>query len=64
MKKLKKAVRLIGLLLFLLLAASGVGIGSIFNTKERYEDKEIRIELVEKKEDEEEADDQDQVKPT
>jgi hypothetical protein len=63
MKNLKKAVRLIGLLLFLLVAASGVGIGSIFNTKERYEDKEIRIELVEKKDDEEE-DDQDQVNPT
>lgn len=63
MKKFKSALRLISLLLFLILAATGVGIGSVFNTKERYEDKEIRIELIEKKDDEEDTD-QDQVKPT
>lgn len=63
MKKFKSALRLISLLLFLILAATGMGIGSVFNTKERYEDKEIRIELIEKKDDEEDTD-QDQVKPT
>ena len=57
-------IRLIAFLLFLILAATGIGIGSIFTTKERYTDKEITIEMLQKKEDEEEDEDQDQVKPT
>ena len=64
MKNLKKLIRLIALVLFLILAASGIGISSVLTTKERYTDKEITIELLQKKEDEEDEDEQDQVKPT
>ena len=54
MKRLKKTLRLLVLLFFILLASIGIGImGNIFsNNRERYHDKEIRIELNEKREDE------------
>jgi hypothetical protein len=50
MKTLKKILRAIGLLLLILMALTGIGfIGAIFQSRERYRDKEIRIELVDKK---------------
>ena len=55
MQKIEKAMRLFAILFMLILAASGIGIMGIFNpNRERYQDKEIRIELVEKKGDEDE----------
>lgn len=50
MKTLKKILRVIGLLLLILMALSGIGfIGALFQSRERYRDKEIRIEMVDKK---------------
>jgi hypothetical protein len=54
MKKLKEIVRLLLFGLLLIIASFGLGFaGSLFGTKERYQNNEIRIEMVEKKEDEE-----------
>lgn len=39
-----------GLVILILLAISGIGIGNIFSTRERYMDKEIRTEQTDKKE--------------
>ncbi len=57
MNKIKKALRLLGLVALILLAVTGVGITGVYlpGNKERYMDKEIRIERVDKREDEEEA---------
>ena len=55
MKRLKKAVRLFGLLFLIALALMGVGGISIFSSREKYLDNEIRIELVDKKEDEDDG---------
>jgi len=56
MKKLRKVLQLFCFLLFVLLAASGIGISNaLFANKERYSDTEIRIELVDKKEEDEES---------
>lgn len=50
MKAFKKILRVIGLLLLILMALSGIGfIGALFQSRERYRDKEIRIEMVDKK---------------
>jgi flagellar basal body-associated protein FliL len=58
MKRFKKTLRLLGLIFLIVMASCGVGIiGTMFTSRERYADREIRIELTEKKEDEEEADD-------
>lgn len=61
MKELKKILRVLALTLLILLALSGVGIiGAFFsNNRERYRDKEIKIELVDtdRKENEAELDD-------
>lgn len=56
MKKLRKALHLLGFMLFILLAACGFGFMAAFlpGSKERYMDKEIRVEQVDKKEEEEE----------
>lgn len=56
MKKVTKGLRLLVMVLLLMLAAFGVGLAGSFmnNNRERYMDKEIRTELTEKKEDEEE----------
>lgn len=65
MQKLKKILRVLALMFLVLLALSGIGIiGAIFNTRERYQDKEIKIELVDKdrSENETELGDQIQVK--
>jgi hypothetical protein len=49
MKTFKKILRAIGLLLLILMALTGIGfIGAIFQSRERYRDKEIRIEMVDK----------------
>jgi hypothetical protein len=50
MKKLKKLLRLLLLVILLIPAAFGLGLMVFHN--HRYHDKEIRTELVEKKEDE------------
>lgn len=55
MKRLKRAVRLFCLLFLIALALTGVGGISIFSTREKYQDNEIRIELVNKKEDEDDG---------
>jgi hypothetical protein len=51
MKTLKKVVRAFALALLIILAASGAGIVGAFlpNIREKYMDKEIRIERVDKK---------------
>jgi hypothetical protein len=56
MKRLKKVLRLIGLAVLIALALMGVGGISIFSAREKYQDNEIRIEVVDKKEDEDDAD--------
>jgi hypothetical protein len=58
MKKVKAVLRLIVLVILILLAACGIGITGNFlnNNRERYMDNEIRIERVDKKEDEESED--------
>jgi hypothetical protein len=55
MKKLKRALRLFGLAFLIALALMGVGGISIFSSREKYQDNEIRIELVDKKEDEDDG---------
>ncbi|NBW35806.1 MAG: hypothetical protein EBR30_12455 [Cytophagia bacterium] len=55
MKKTKAALRLLVVVILLILAISGIGItGNFLNTnRDRYMDNGIKIERVEKKEDEE-----------
>ncbi len=55
MKKLKKALKLFGLVLLIALALMGVGGISIFSSREKYLDSKVRIEIVNKKEDEDDA---------
>jgi len=53
MKLLKKALRLFCLILILLLAASGIGISNALSpNRERYSDNEVRIEQVDRKDEE------------
>lgn len=56
MKKFKKALRLIGLAFLIALALMGVGGISIFSAREKYLDNEIRIEVMDKKEEEGDTD--------
>jgi len=58
MKTLKKALRVFFLTLIILLAAAGAGMLGAFlpNFREMYMDKEIRIEQVDKKKEDDEAD--------
>lgn len=52
MKKIKKALRVLGLILLILLAMSGIGIGAVLiNKKGQDYDNEIKTELNEGKED-------------
>lgn len=62
MEKVKKALRLLFLALLLILAAFGIGLTGNFlnNNRERFMNNEIRTEIVEKKE---ETEDKDQEKP-
>jgi hypothetical protein len=54
MKKVKAGLRLFAVVLFVLLAAFGAGMmGGIFNNRQQYQDNEIKIEMVDKKEYEE-----------
>jgi len=52
MKTLKKVIRVIALVVLIILAASGVLAIFLPVTRERYVDKETRIERVDKKNDE------------
>ena len=55
MKILKRAIRLFCFILILLLAASGIGISNALSpNREKYSDNEIRIEQVDKKDEEDE----------
>jgi hypothetical protein len=49
MQNIKKVLRILGLVLLILLASSGMGMITI---RERYKDKEIQTEQVDKKEEE------------
>ncbi len=55
MKTFKKVIRVIILVLLIILAASGMFISFVPTTRERYMDKEIRIEQVDKKKPEDET---------
>jgi hypothetical protein len=59
MNRIKKAMRFFLFIIFIVLAAFGLGLaGNLFpNQREKYLDNEIRIEQTEKKEDDEEEDD-------
>lgn len=59
MEKVKKGLRLLFLLLFLILACFGLGLTGNFmnNNRERFMNNEIRTETVEKREDSEDEDD-------
>jgi len=59
MKSFKKAIRLLGLVLLIALALTGVGGISLFSTREKFQDNETRIELVEKRENEGELEQKD-----
>lgn len=50
MKKFQQVLRIVGLVILILLASSGLGFGFFLSNRERYENKETRIERVEKKE--------------
>jgi len=54
MIKFKKILRILGLTILILMALSGVGIiGVLFsNNRERYQDKKITVEMVDKKKNE------------
>jgi hypothetical protein len=52
MKKFKGAFRIVGLLFVLALALMGFGGVSIFSSREKYLHNRVRIEVVDKKEDE------------
>lgn len=56
MKKFKKTLRLIGMIIFMVMAAIGMGIAPIFGRNERYQDKPIVIEQMDKREEDEEED--------
>lgn len=57
MKNFKRLLRIVGLIILIILASSGIGFTGHFlsNNRERYLDKEIKIEQVDKKEDESES---------
>jgi len=55
MKKFKNILRIAGLVMLILLAASGMGFGFFLSAnRERYQDKKITTEQVDKKENDEE----------
>ncbi|MDN5215380.1 hypothetical protein QQ020_25095 [Fulvivirgaceae bacterium BMA12] len=64
MNRLKKIVRILIWALFILLASMGIGAPISFNSRERYMDREIRIEQVEKKDEESDAESTDELKKT
>ncbi len=58
MKKIKKALHLVAMALFILLASFGLGITGIMlpGSKERFMNTEIKTEQVDKREEEDDAD--------
>lgn len=60
MKKLKKALRLLAMVLFMILASFGLGLtGAILpGSRERYMNSDIKTEQVDKREESEEQDDE------
>ena len=60
MTKIKQVLRICGLTILILLACSGIAVmgGLPFAHREQYMDNEIKIELVEKRKDEDESDDE------
>ena len=52
MKRLNKILRLLGLIGLILLASLGIGAPISFNTREKFMDYKVRIEQVDKKDDE------------
>jgi len=54
MKRLKKFLRFLILAFIILLAAMGVGVPISFGSKEEYMDREVRIEQVERKREDDE----------
>ena len=55
MNRLKKFLRLLGLVCWIILASMGIGILISFNSREKYMDYEIKTEQSESKEEESEA---------
>jgi hypothetical protein len=55
MRFLKKAGRILLFTLMIVLASFGLGVMSSLNNRERFMDKENQIELVQKKEDEDDS---------
>ena len=54
MKKIKAVTRLLFIFLFMLAVAFGAGMmGGIFNNRYHYQNNEIKIEMVDKKKDDE-----------
>ena len=57
MDNIKKGLRVLFMILLLIMAAFGIGFGNALNnSREPYQDNEIRIEKVEKKEEDEDED--------
>lgn len=57
MNYIKKGLRVLFMMLLLIMAAFGIGLGNVLNNnKEPYQDNEIRIEVVEKREEDEDED--------
>ncbi len=57
MRKLKKVLRFLCFVLFIIMASFGLGMGNLlYGNKERYQDNEIRIEQTDKREEEGESD--------
>lgn len=56
MKKIKKALRLLVMVLFMILASFGLGItGVMFGSRERYLNNEIKREQTDKREEEDDT---------
>lgn len=56
MKKIKAGLRLLFLILVILAAAAGAGMMGVFYNRYHYQDNEIRIEMIDKKKDDESQD--------
>ena len=54
MNRFKKILRILGLVFFITLASIGIGAIIPFNSREKYMNHEIRVEQVEKREEENE----------
>lgn len=61
MNRVKKFLRLLGLIVIILLATMGIGAPISFNTRETYLDHEVRTEQAENKDDESENEQEDEL---